>query len=85
MEILPTVHVIQNPQNKCLCMFCVSQKLKDFIWIQLGLGYIMKQIYDKHKKIWWAHANVGKWMTRDDFLRHNLLRSQTQEGQLVLA
>jgi hypothetical protein len=75
MENLPMVHVIRNPQNKCLCMFCVSQKLKDFIWTQLGLGYTMKQIYDKHKKIWWAHVNVGKWMTRDDFLKHNLLRS----------
>ncbi len=32
----------------------VSHKLKEFIWIQLGLGYTMKQIYDKHKEIWWA-------------------------------
>jgi len=32
----------------------VSHKLKEFIWTQLGLGYTMKQIYDKHKEIWWA-------------------------------
>ncbi len=43
-------------------------KLKEFIWTQLGLRYTMKQIYDKHKEIWWAWMNVGKWMTRDDFL-----------------
>jgi hypothetical protein len=29
----------------------------------------MKQIFDKHKEIWWAWANVGEWMTRDDFLQ----------------
>jgi hypothetical protein len=28
----------------------------------------VKQIYDKHKEIWWAHVNVGEWMTWDDFL-----------------
>jgi hypothetical protein len=28
----------------------------------------MKQIYDKHKNIWWAQVNVGEWMTWDDFL-----------------
>ncbi len=33
---------------------CVSHKLKEFIWTQLGLGYILKQIYDKHKEIWCA-------------------------------
>jgi hypothetical protein len=27
-------------------------KLKEFIWTQLRLGYIMKQIYDNHKEIW---------------------------------
>jgi hypothetical protein len=32
----------------------VSHKLKEFIWTQLGLGYTVKQIYDKHKEIWWA-------------------------------
>jgi hypothetical protein len=30
------------------------------IWIQLGLGYIVKQIYDKPKMIWWDRVNVGK-------------------------
>ncbi len=32
----------------------VSHKLKEFIWTELGLRYTMKQIYDKHKEIWWA-------------------------------
>jgi hypothetical protein len=30
----------------------MSQTLKDHIWVQLSLGYITKQIYDKHKAIW---------------------------------
>jgi hypothetical protein len=46
----------------------VSHKLKEFIWTQLGLRYTMKQIYDKHKEIWWAWASVGERMTWDDFL-----------------
>jgi hypothetical protein len=41
----------------------------DHIWIQLGLGYTLKQIYDKHKAIWWAKIDVGEVMTRDDFIR----------------
>ncbi len=45
------------------------QALKDHIWIQLGLGCTMKQIYDKHKAIWWARINVGEAMTRDDFIK----------------
>jgi hypothetical protein len=28
-----------------------------------------KQIYDKHKVIWWECVNVGQNMTRDDFIR----------------
>jgi hypothetical protein len=28
-----------------------------------------KQIYDKHKAIWWEHVKVGQSMTRDDFIR----------------
>jgi hypothetical protein len=47
----------------------MSQAFKDHIWTQLGLGYIVKQIYDKHKAIWWARINVGEAMTRDDFIR----------------
>jgi len=47
----------------------MSQAFKDHIWIQLGLGYIIKQIYDKRKAIWWAKINVGETMTRDDFIR----------------
>ncbi len=41
----------------------------EFIWTQLGLRYTMKNIYDKHKKIWWAWVNAGEWMTQDDFLQ----------------
>jgi hypothetical protein len=47
----------------------MSQALKDYIWTQLGLGYTIKQIYDKHKAIWWTKINSGKVMTRDDFIR----------------
>jgi hypothetical protein len=47
----------------------MSQALKDHIWIQLGLGYTIKQIYDKHKAIWWARINAGEAMTRDDFIK----------------
>jgi hypothetical protein len=47
----------------------MSQALKDHIWPQLGLGYIVKQIYDKHKAIWWARINVDEAMRRDDFIR----------------
>jgi hypothetical protein len=47
----------------------MSQALKDHIWTQLGLGYIIKQIYDKHKVIWWARINVREVMTRDDFIK----------------
>ncbi len=35
----------------------------------MGLGYIVKQIYDKHKVIWWAKINAGEVMTRDDFIK----------------
>jgi hypothetical protein len=35
----------------------------------LGLGYIVNQIYDKRKAIWWARINVGEAMKRDDFIR----------------
>jgi len=46
----------------------MSQALKD-IWAQLSLGYLTKQIYDKHKAIWWERVNVGQSMTQDDFIR----------------
>jgi len=39
----------------------MSQTLKDHI--QLNLGYTTKQIYDKHKAIWWEHVNAGQSMT----------------------
>jgi len=47
----------------------MSQAFKDHIWTQLSLSYTIKQIYDKHKAIWWARINVGKTMTRDHFIR----------------
>jgi hypothetical protein len=47
----------------------MSQTFKDHIWTQLGLGYIVKQVYDKHKAIWWANINARKTMTRDDFIK----------------
>jgi hypothetical protein len=47
----------------------MSQALKDHIWAQLSLGYTTKQIYDKHKVIWWERVNAGQSMTRDDFIR----------------
>ncbi len=48
---------------------CMPQALKDHIWAQLSLGYTTKQIYDKHKAIWWEFVNVGQSMTWDDFIR----------------
>jgi len=47
----------------------MSQAFKDHIWTQLGLGYTVKQIYDKHKVIWWAKINAGETITMDDFIR----------------
>jgi hypothetical protein len=47
----------------------MSQAFKDHIWTQLGLGYIVKQIFDKHKAIWWAKIYAREAMTRDDFIR----------------
>ncbi len=45
----------------------VFHKLMEFIWTQFRLSYIMKQIYDKHKKNWWEWTNANEWMTWDDF------------------
>jgi hypothetical protein len=42
---------------------CMSQTLKDHIWAQIRLGYMTKQIYDKHKSIWWECVNVSQNMT----------------------
>ncbi len=39
------------------------------IWTQLGLSYTIKQIYEKHKAIWWARINAREGMRRDDFIR----------------
>jgi hypothetical protein len=48
---------------------CMSQALKDHIWAQLSLSYMAKQIYDKHKAIWWERVNASQSMTRNDFIR----------------
>jgi hypothetical protein len=47
----------------------MSQALKDHIWAQLNLGYTAKQIYDKHKTIWWECVNASQSMTQDDFIQ----------------
>jgi hypothetical protein len=47
----------------------MSQAFKDHFWTQLGLVYTIKQIYDKHKSIWWTKINAGEAMTRYDFIR----------------
>jgi hypothetical protein len=47
----------------------MSQALKDHIWAQLNLSYMVKQIYHKHKAIWWECVNASQSMTRDDFIR----------------
>jgi len=39
------------------------------IWTQLGLSYTIKQIYDKHKVIWWDRVNVRETMMGDGFIR----------------
>ncbi len=60
------------PWFHCVTIFfCPTNvtTLKDHIWTQLGLGDTIKQIYDKHKAIWWARIHVREMMTRDDFIR----------------
>jgi len=70
MESLHMVHMTLNPFQECLlCSTQKSQKLKDYVWNQLWLRYIVKQIYDKHKIIWWARVNVGEPMIKDDFIK----------------
>ncbi len=48
---------------------CMSQALKDHIWAQLNLGYTTKQIYDKHKAIWWERVNADQSITQHDFIQ----------------
>jgi hypothetical protein len=66
------VSMTHNPFLICLVMShyvsCMSKALKDHIWAQLSLSYMAKQIYDKHKTIWWEHLNAGQSMTQDDFI-----------------
>lgn len=56
------------------------------IWIQLRLGYIVKQIYGKPKTIWCQHMNAREPMMRDDFIKQqNIvhLNYQKKERELV--
>jgi hypothetical protein len=62
------VSMALNPFIICFVVSRMSQALQDHIWAQLNLGYITKQIYDKHKAIWWEHVNVSQNMTRNDFI-----------------
>jgi hypothetical protein len=48
---------------------CLSQALKDHIWAQLNLGYTTKQIYHKHKTIWWERVNAGQSMAQYDLIQ----------------
>jgi hypothetical protein len=43
--------------------------LKNHTWTQLSLGHITKQIYDKHKAIWWESIDVEKAMMRDNVIQ----------------
>jgi hypothetical protein len=48
---------------------CMSQALKYHIWAKLSLGHTTKQIYDKHKTIWWECVNAGQSMTRNIWIK----------------
>ncbi len=58
---------------------CMSEALKDHIWAQLNLGYMTKQIYDKHKQfggnVW---MRVKEWHEMiHSILRHCIFGSET--------
>jgi hypothetical protein len=64
-------HGEHDPESISCMSHCaprMSQALKDHIWAQLNFGYTTKQIYDKHKVIWWEHVNASQNMTQDDFI-----------------
>jgi hypothetical protein len=51
----------------------------------LGLGYTVKQTYDKHKA-WWVKINARKAMTRDDFIRQqNILYLDCKHKNAVIS
>jgi len=58
---------------------CMLQALKDHIWAQLSLAYTTKQIYDKHKTIWWECECGSKHDMRwfHSTSRHCILGSET--------
>jgi hypothetical protein len=63
MKILFMVHVTQSPiADVSRCSTHISQ-VKGVYMDPIRVGYTMKQIYDKHKEIWWERANGGEWMT----------------------
>jgi len=72
-ELMGHSHMVNMTWNPFLIFFRyaprMSQALKDHIWAQLSLGYTTKQIYDKHKTIWWERVNASQNMTRDDFIQ----------------
>jgi hypothetical protein len=43
--------------------------LKNHIWTQLSLGHITKQIYDKHKAIWWECVDDEEATMRDNVIQ----------------
>jgi hypothetical protein len=81
-KLTHSAHDLESASQMFLYVPCMSQKLKDHIWSQLGLGYTMKQIYNKHKTIWWPRVNVGEPMIKDDFIslqKHCLFGLEAQE------
>ncbi len=54
-----------------LYAFQMSQAFKDHIWTQLSLGCMVKEIYNKHKAIWWAQINTREPMIKNDFIRQS--------------
>ncbi len=70
MESSYMVHTTMvNPFHKCFCMFYIYHKnLEDYIWSQLGLGYMVKQIYDKYMTNIWQFGGP-KSMQENPWLR----------------
>ncbi len=62
-------HDLESIFRMSRCAPRMSQALKDHIWAQLNLAYMTKQIYDKHKTIWWECVNANQNMTLNDFIR----------------
>ncbi len=50
-ELIHGAHDLESISRMFLYALHTSQKLKDYIWSQLGLRYMVKQIYGKHMAI----------------------------------